>query len=235
MKQKLGFVLFLLFFCINPSKTQIHNEFWGRLTFTKEIKSKWILSADINLRQQADIYKENKNILSTVLMRSVRIWINHYLKRNYSIVLSPFFLGENTDLKHTITTHNKELRFALGVAKKSTIEKLILKNRVLYEPRFISPDVGANFIQHRYRLLTSILIPIKNINSNNKIIGTISNEIFYHTQNALTEFDQNRVQLGCQWHRNNTELNVMYQLAKSNNNSILTQRNQYLLMINFIL
>ncbi len=222
----------------NKIDAQTHNEFWSKLSMSKTAKSHWVLNADLNFRQQANYKADSKNILSKPLMRSIRLWVNYSLKKNYSMVLSPLSVGVNMDVtnKAGALSKNKEFRFAVGIGKKISFKKISLKSRLLYEPRFIQPSFENRFIQHRYRLFTGLTIPLKTINADNKIVGLLSNEFFCHSQNLNTAFEQNRIQIGTQWRCKTTEFALTYQFTNINNNNGFSERkNQYLFVLNFYL
>lgn len=238
MSRKVIFILMYFIAHKNKIDAQTHNEFWSKLSVSKTVKSNWVLSADLNYRQQVNYRTDSKNILLKPLLRSIRLWVNYSLKKNYSIVLSPLFVGVNMDVTNKVGAlrKNKEFRFAVGVGKKILFKKISLKSRLLYEPRFIQPIFENHFIQHRYRLFTGFIIPLKTIYPNNKIVGLLSNEFFCHTQNLATAFEQNRIQIGMQWHFKATEFALTYQFTNSNNNNGLSvQKNQYLFALNFYL
>jgi hypothetical protein len=104
---------------MQSSLAQTHNEVWVKYNFYTTINAKFSVSVDLNYRQQANIFSNNKNIFSLPLMRSSRLWLFYNLPKKYAIV-SAGFIGKTYDRTNPDAdlTNATEARFAIGLIKK---------------------------------------------------------------------------------------------------------------------
>jgi hypothetical protein len=231
MKTFLTFVITV--FTVNITIAQTYNELWAKYNIHKNICSKFSASVDINFRQQANYFSNDKNICKLPLMRSSRLWLFYNLKNNYAIVGS-FFFAKTYDIKNTDANiiSATETQFDIGLSKKLMLQKLENRNRLLIEKREVNPQKKQIIKQYRYRLQNSLIIPLKIFSASNKLNCVITNELFCKTQQSFTTFDQNRTSSLLQWHYHHYEYNIGFQKTYQNQNENVVTKNQ--LLITFV-
>jgi hypothetical protein len=219
-------LVFIVFVASNLF-AQTHFEEWNKISLLKKINCKSSIIIDVNFRQQSNYKICDNNCFRLPLMRSERLWIFYNLKNNYSIVGSLFYANINDviNTKSDLSSSN-ETQINIGLFNKSSIKKIVIKSRILFEKRQINSSTANSTSQYRYRFMALASIPLKILPNHQSINYILFNEAFFKTQQSLNSFDQNRFCSSLQWHFPEVEYNVGFQKTYQNQSDHLTEKNQ---------
>lgn len=224
---KKSVILITIAFYANYSSAQIHYEDWNKISFLKKLNNKFSVLFDINIRQQSNYKANETNFFELPLVRSQRLWVMYNFTNNYSLIGS-FLYGLNTDIANTkydfITTN--DMQYDIGIMKNATIKTTKLRSRFLVEYRTLNTNNISNAIQYRYRFQENATFLLKTFANKNSFNCVLNDEVFFKTQNSVTELDQNRLYATLQYHTAKVEYNIGYQKTYQNQSSKLVDRNQ---------
>lgn len=224
---KKSVILITIAFYANYSSAQIHYEDWNKISFLKKLNNKFSVLFDINIRQQSNYKANETNFFELPLVRSQRLWVMYNFTNNYSLIGS-FLYGLNTDIANTkydfITTN--DMQYDIGIMKNATIKTTKLRSRFLVEYRTLNTNNISNAIQYRYRFQENATFLLKTFANKNSFNCVLNDEVFFKTQNSVTELDQNRLYATLQYHTTKVEYNIGYQKTYQNQSSKLVDRNQ---------
>lgn len=215
-----------------PIQAQTHNEFWGRLSFSKNINHRWNATLDLNLRQQSNYWIGNKNNFELPMMRNARLWLVYNPGNKYSLI-NTIAIAQTADVKEgkkeLLTT--TELLYGAGISRKDSLKNIQIKNRLLSELRYVQSQTGSNIVMLRYRLQNNFTIKVKKISQHSVLAAVLNSELFFKTREKQTGFDQYRIAGIMQWHVHNTEYAFGLQETLQELHNRLQKRNQLLLYL----
>jgi hypothetical protein len=216
---------------------QVRQEFWSKVTVSKKVNQRWTVGGDVQYRSQANYYTSNIQRFQNDLLQSIRTTLQYKMSPKYrvDILVSPLIYFRSFDIdKRGHTTPQNELRVALGAVHQQTFWKRTkLRNRLLYEMRFLKFDKPEHIVQHRYRWQLQMTIPIFRIHSDYDINYVVFDEVFVAHQESKTFFEQNRLYNALQLRYKYSEFNIGFQQSIQNIKEELIKRNQLHLSLNF--
>ncbi|GAB4110293.1 MAG: hypothetical protein OHK0057_02010 [Thermoflexibacter sp.] len=216
---------------------QVHHEFWSKVTVNKKVNQRWTVGGDVQYRSQANYHIPNTQRFENDLLQSIRTTLQYKISPKYhvDILASPLIYFRSFDIdKKGHTTPQNELRVALGTVQQQSFWKgTKLRNRLLYEMRFLKFDKPEPILQHRYRWQVQMTIPIFRIHSRYDINYVVFDEVFVARQESKTFFEQNRLYNALQLKYKYSEFNVGFQQSTQNIKEELINKNQLHLSLNF--
>ncbi|MBX7241113.1 MAG: DUF2490 domain-containing protein [Bacteroidia bacterium] len=230
----IGFI-FLIIATVSVS-AQNREEFWSKVNVVKPINPKWSIGMDIQYRTQSDLHQPGvPNLFQYPLTTSYRAWLYYKMPKDWTIVYSPVAFFSTSELSSRAYQFAKttEVRTFFGGIKSFYFRGgLQNKNRIAYELRIIRKEDSDHFIQHRYRLQNSLMIPLNRRTNANQIGLYVMNEFFLRTQSKNTTLDQNRSYLSFSLRYHQAEIISGYQLIFQRGNNADFFRNIWLTTLN---
>lgn len=215
--------------------SQTRNESWLKFTLTHQLKENWSAGIELQYRRQANYRSGEHNILQLPLGSVARLWFNHKLQKNWTLLFSPAGFFQNDDIlnsKGEISRTN-EVRVAAGATKSFALNHITNKNRLLLEERFISSNEPVSYFQTRLRLQNSFSLPLFTLKKEKTLSFFLSHELFLKAEKKYTGFDQSRIYNAIQCTRHNTETLVGYQWTYQKSTGRFFHRNQLYIQFNF--
>lgn len=154
---------------------------WVTQNFEYSLNDKWSLSMDSQYRMQSFDFNREQLLLRPSLMRKFKK-VN--ISAGYAFIETPTLGGK------AVLENRLYQEFFL----KQKIAKLAIGHRYRFEERFINSrtNSGTDF-DFRFRYNLFLFYPVLEWNNNQKLIGTLYNEIFVDEEIILT---QNRLYFG---------------------------------------
>ena len=117
-----------------------HSTFWGRLIVATPLSNNWDIQFEYVHRSQNN-YRESKwNPFGHEALEEPRLWFN-FKQKNYTVFLNPItyyyslpMLGKEADFN---IKPNTIWQACVGIEAKQNIKKWTIKERMLYEYRFL--------------------------------------------------------------------------------------------------
>jgi hypothetical protein len=191
-------------------------DFWFKLHVNKKLDEHWTLGTDLQLRRQDRFIQQDENIFRLPSVYSVRFWVYRKIGKRWTIIYSPGAFFQNYQLRPSgQLTEMHELRTMAGASHALELGRFTLRNRLLYEYRWIDFDQEVFRHQHRLRLQNALLYQLAKWEGKNRLDLLFFNEFFFATPDYRTfGFDQNRDFLGLKGQHSVLEWTLGYQYTR---------------------
>ncbi len=186
------FVCCCLFMCLPKlvhAQHYQHTTFWARLIVTKPLSKKWDFQFEYLHRSQNNPRQSIWNPFAHTALEEPRIWFN-FKQKHYTVFFNPityFYsqpsLGKESDFN---IKPNQIWQAVVGLELKQDIKKWTVKERVVYEGRWLESLNYVPIGRLRFRGLLQYQL-------NNKTKLQAYNDVFFNAppHKLKSNFDQN--------------------------------------------
>jgi hypothetical protein len=230
-------VFFLLFggagALFGQADTEI-GDFWFRLQINKKLDKRWSIGTDLQLRRQDEYVFGDQNIFRLPSVYSVRLWAFCKLDKNWTLIYSPAAFFQNYQLRNSgELSGTRELRTQAGGMHSLELGRFTLRNRLLYEYRWIDFDREVFRHQHRLRLQNAVFFKLAQLSEKSRLDLMFFNEFFFATPDYRSfGFDQNRDFLGVRGQHGFVDWALGYQYTRHRQGEIHFNRHSLLTSLN---
>ena len=179
---------------------QTRHEWWTKLNIDTRPGKKWGGSLEMQYRRQANYHTTDNNVFHYPMAVILRPWVSYSLHRHWSLLLSPvgFSRSEEVPVAGNIS-HQTELRISAGLQHMLATRKIVFKNRVLYEARFLEPGKSQFSFQTRIRAQQWAEFLLLQTGTQTRFSVQLSHEFFVRSERAYSGFDQDRISAALAW------------------------------------